>query len=85
MRQSHSLTSVNSASATSNKPLILNLFTEECFLSSGAWPDSADKGSDLGRVLSHTHGWVIQTEGVDDLSDEEVRLEAAHLEQQVER
>ena len=51
----------------------------ECFLSSGAWRQAADMGSDLGRVLSHTFGWVVRTQDVDELADSDIAREGRHL------
>ena len=53
--------------------------TVECFLSSGAWRQAADMGSTMGRVLSHTFGWVVRTQDVDELSDSEIIREGRHL------
>ena len=36
-------------------------------------------GSTLGRVLSHTFGWVVRTQDVDELSDSEIIREGRHL------
>ena len=48
-------------------------------VSSGAWRQAADMGSTLGRVLSHTFGWVVRTQDVDELSDSEIIREGRHL------
>lgn len=42
-------------------------------------------GADLGRTLSHHHGWVIQTEAVDEMSDQDILSEAEFLEHEAER
>ena len=54
-------------------------------MSSGRWKEAADVGADIGRTLAHGHGWVVRTEGVDDMSDQEVRDEAVLLERESER
>ena len=56
----------------------------ECFLSSGAWRQGADMGSDLGRVLSHTFGWVVRTQDVDELTDTDIVREGRHLMRETE-
>ena len=54
-------------------------------MSSCRWKEAADVGADIGRTLAHGHGWVVRTEGVDDMSDQEVRDEAVLLERESER
>ena len=54
-------------------------------MSSGRWKEAADVGADIGRTLAHGHGWVVRTEGVDSMSDQEVRDEAVLLERESER
>lgn len=39
----------------------------------------------MGRTLAHQFGWVIKTDAVDEMSDQDIRSEADTLEQEMVR
>ena len=39
----------------------------------------------MGHTLAHNFGWVIQTDAVDEMSDQDIRSEADTLEQEMVR
>ena len=39
----------------------------------------------MGRTLAHNFGWVIQTDAVDEMSDQDIRSEADILEREMVR
>ena len=47
--------------------------------------EAADVGADIGRCLAHGHGWVVRAEEADNMTDKEIRDEAALLERESER
>ena len=47
--------------------------------------EAADVGADIGRCLAHGHGWVVRAEEADNMTDREIRDEAALLERESER
>ena len=44
--------------------------------------EAADVGADIGRCLAHGHGWVVRAGEADNMSDQEIRDEAALLERE---
>ena len=47
--------------------------------------EAADVGADIGRCLAHGHGWVVRAGEADNMTDREIRDEAALLERESER
>ena len=44
--------------------------------------EAADVGADIGRCLAHGHGWVVRAGEADNMTDREIRDEAALLERE---